>query len=181
MKITVKNATPVLNTTRLLLRPVKYEDIYPVHDLWMRDEEVSRYMFWKASSDINKTKEFIEYELENTENDKWNRWFIELTETGELIGTCLIFYNNEENNWDISYNLARKYQGHGYITEAMTCVLKYAHESLKIKECIAIHAVENPASGKVIERLGFTYEKDVPYECSGGEIKTTGRYYRLVF
>lgn len=61
----------------------------------------------------------------------------------------------------------------------MKAVMQYAKTTLKVRECIAIHAVENPASGKVIRNLGFVYEKDVPYECSGGEIQTTGKYYRL--
>lgn len=173
--------TPELETDRLFMRPVKYEDILPVHELWMQDEDVSRYMFWKASSDIEKTKEFIESELGNTENDSWNRWIIELRQTHEIVGTCLVFYNDEENSWDISYNLAKKYWGHGYITEAMKCALIYARDTLKIKECIAIHASENPSSSKVIRKLGFKYEKDVPYVCGGGDIKTTGKYYRLIF
>ena len=34
-------------------------------------------------------------------------------ETDEIIGTCLIYFNDEENNWDISYNLGKKYWGKG--------------------------------------------------------------------
>lgn len=45
----------------------------------MQDEEVSRNMFWKSSNDIKDTEEFVEYELKMLEN----------------------------NNWDISYNLAK--------------------------------------------------------------------------
>ena len=52
----------------------------------MQDEEVSRYMCWKASDDITKTKEFIQQELEQIENDKWNRWIIVLKESGNKSG-----------------------------------------------------------------------------------------------
>lgn len=58
-------------------------------------------------------------------------------------------------------------------------VMHYGIEVLGIKECIAAHAVENPSSGHVITKLGFQYEKDVPYECCGGERGTVGKYYRL--
>ena len=98
--------------------------------------------------------------------------------TSEVIGTCLIYFNEEENNWDISYNLGKKFWGKGYASEAMGRVMQYAREVLKIRECIAVHAIENPASGNIIQKLGFSYEKDVPYESNGGEIVTTGRYYR---
>ena len=52
----------------------------------MQDEEVSRYMCWKASDDITKTKEFIQRELKQIENDKWNRWIIVLKESGNKSG-----------------------------------------------------------------------------------------------
>ncbi len=170
--------TPILETERLVLRPIKAGDVETIFNCWMQDEDVSRYMCWKASSDINEAKEFVSFELGNLEDDSWNRWLIELKETEEVIGTCLIFFNDEEDNWDISYNLGKKYWGNGYISEAMRAVMDYAKNELKIRECIAIHAVENPASGRVMEKLGFRYEKEVPYECSGGEIHTTGKYYR---
>ena len=63
----------------------------------MQDEEISRYMFWKSSNDIKDTEEFVKYELKMLENDKWYRWLIFLKETDELAGTCLIYFNEEEN------------------------------------------------------------------------------------
>lgn len=171
--------TVKLQTERLYMRPIKVTDIQDIFECWMQDEEVSRYMFWKSSNHIKDTEEFVEYELGMLESDKWYRWLIFLKETDELVGTCLIYFNEEENNWDISYNLAKKYWGNGYITEAMQKVMDYAVEKLHIKECIAIHAVENSASGNVIQKLGFHYEKEVPYECNGGEIHTTGKFYRF--
>ncbi|MCF2641954.1 GNAT family N-acetyltransferase [Roseburia hominis] len=63
-----------------------------------------------------------------------------------MIGTCLIYFKDEEKNWDISYNLGKKYWGKGYVTEAMTEVIRYAVEVLHMEECIAVHAVENPAN-----------------------------------
>lgn len=170
--------TPKLETDRLILRKIHLEDINEIFHCWMQDENVSRYMYWKASSDISDIKEFVEFELGNIENDKWNRWIIILKETSEIIGTCLIYFNEEENSWDISYNLGRRFWGKGYTLEAMNKVMCYAKETLKMKECIAIHAIENPASGRIIQKLGFHYEKDVPYECNCGDISTTGKFYR---
>ena len=115
--------TPILETERLILRPVKEDDVTAIFDCWMQDEDVSRYMCWKASSDINEAKEFVSFELGNLENAEWNRFIIELKESGEVIGTCLIFYNDEEDNWDISYNLGKKYWGNGYTSEAMKKVM----------------------------------------------------------
>lgn len=170
--------TPELRTERLYLRPVKKDDTDEIFDCWMQDEDVSRYMYWKASNNKCDAQEFVIYELAEIDNKKWYRWIIE--NDNKIIGTCLIYFNEDEENWDISYNLGKKYWGKGYITEAMHCVLDFAVKTIGIRECIAVHAVENQESGRVIEKLGFRYEKEVPYECNGGEIKTTGRYYRLI-
>lgn len=168
----------LLGTKRLILREIHYSDIDAIFNCWMQDEDVSRYMWWKASNDINKTREFVEFELDNLENDSWNRWIIVLKSTQEIMGTCLIFFNTEENHWDISYNLGKRFWGKGYISEAMARVMQYAEEELKMEECITVCAKENPASGRVLQKLGFQYVKEVPYECNGGEIVTTGKYYR---
>lgn len=170
--------TPKLETERLILREIHSEDIMAIFNCWMQDEEVSRYMWWKASDDINEAKEFVEFELGNLENDQWNRWIIVLKDTEEIIGTCLIFFNDEEGHWDISYNLGKGFWGNGYVTEAMRTVMKYAVEVMKIEEVSTVYAVENPASGHVLKKLGFQFVKEVPYECNGGEIVTTGRYCR---
>lgn len=142
----------------------------------MQDEEVSRYMWWKASDDIAEAEGFVQYELGQIENDKWNRWIIVLKETGKIIGTCLVFYNDEDcdNHWDISYNLGRQYWGKGYITEAMKAVMRFAEKELGMKECITSYAKVNNASANVLHKLGFRDEAEISYECSGGDMITDG-------
>ena len=168
--------TPKLETDRLILREIHSDDAEAIFSCWMQDENVSRYMWWKASNDISEAKEFVEFELENLNNDKWDRWIIILKGINEIIGTCLIFFNNDEKHWDISYKLGKKFWGNGYVTEAMSTVIKYAVEVKKINEISTSYAIENLASGRVLQKLGFQFVKEIPYECNGGDIVTMGRY-----
>lgn len=168
--------TPKLETDRLILREIRSDDTDAIFSCWMQDENVSKYMLWKASDDLNETKSFVEFELANLENYKWNRWIIVLKNTYEIIGTCLIFYNVDEEHWDVSYNLGKKFWSNGYVTEAMRAVIKYAVEVMKIKEISTTYAIDNSASGYVLQKLGFQFIKEVPYKCNGGDIVTTGRY-----
>lgn len=46
---------------------------------------------------LREARGFVEFELNQIENAKWNRWIIVLKETEKLIGTCLVFYNDEDN------------------------------------------------------------------------------------
>lgn len=171
-----KLKTPRMETDRLLLREVQVQDVKDIFECWMQDEDVSRYMWWKASNDIAEAQEFVEFERKQIDNEKWNRWIILLKETHEIIGTCLVFLNDEEDeeHWDISYNLGKKYWGKGYVTEAMKEVMTFAEKQLGMTECITTYAKVNSASANVLHKLGFKDECEIPYECSGGEIVTEG-------
>ena len=58
----------------------------------------------------------------------------------------------------------------------MSTVIKYAVEVKKINEISTSYAIENLASGRVLQKLGFQFVKEIPYECNGGDIVTMGRY-----
>lgn len=173
--------TPVLETERLLLRPFGKEDAEEVFACWESDPDVAKYMFWTSHNDIEKTKEWISFEIGQIEKEDWYRFAIELKETGELIGTALIYYEEEVACWEIGYNLGKRYWGKGYTTEAMRKVVGFAVTSLGITEIVGRHAKENPASGNVMKKLGFEYEKDIPYECNDGAVKREGIQCRWIF
>lgn len=174
--------TPRIETDRLLLREIQETDINDIFSCWMQDEDVSKYMCWKASSDIEETRSFVRFEIEPLENEKWNRCIIVLKETGEIIGTCLVFYNEEdgESHWDISYNLGKQYWGNGYITEAMKKVMHFAETELGMEECMTAYAKVNISSANVLHKLGFMDETEISYECSGGDMITEGVMCRYV-
>lgn len=142
--------TPILATERLILRPFKENDAINV------------------------------FELGQIEKPDWYRFAIVLQDTEELIGTALIYYEEEVECWEIGYNLGKKYWNKGYTTEAMKRILDFAKEQLKLSQIVGRYAKENPASGNVMEKLGFKYEKDIPYECNDGTVMRQGIQCRLI-
>jgi ribosomal-protein-alanine N-acetyltransferase len=171
--------TPSLETDRLILRPFCLEDAQEVFDCWESDPDVAKYMFWASHNDINKTIGWVKKELRKIDDDDWYRWAILSKETGELIGTALIYVEEEYGKFEIAYNLGKKAWGYGYTTEAMQEVIKFAKEELGIKEIMGRCAKENATSGRVMEKLGFTYVKDIPYECNIGKRIYRGKEYIL--
>jgi ribosomal-protein-alanine N-acetyltransferase len=171
--------TPVLETERLILRPLQQGDARAVFEAWESDPKVARYMFWTSHNDINKSFEWVNEEISKISADDWYRWVFITKNAGELVGTGLLYLEAEYDKFEVSYNLSRKAWGMGYTTEAMREILRFAKEELGIKEIMGRHAKENPASGKVLEKLGFTYNKDIPYECNRGQNIYVGKEYRL--
>lgn len=101
--------TPILETKRLILREVRSNDVSDIFNCWMQDIDVSRYMWWQASDDIAEAQGFVQFELEQLNNPKWFRWIIETKNDNKIIGTCLIYVNDDDTpeHWDISYNLGK--------------------------------------------------------------------------
>ena len=172
--------TPTLQTERLLLRPFTYEDTEDVFTCWESDPDVAKYMFWTSHNDIEKTKEWLAFEIGQIEKDDWYRFALVLKDTDELIGTGLIYFEEEVDSWEIGYNLGKKYWGNGYTTEAMRRIISFAKEELGITEIVGRYVKENPDSGKVMEKLGFQFEKEIPYECNNGTVLREGIQCRLV-
>lgn len=171
--------TPVLETVRLVLRPFCMEDAQDVFECWECDPDVAKYMFWESHNDINKTVDWVRKEISKIDNDDWYRWAILSKKTGDLLGTGVIYVEEEYGKFEIAYNLGKKAWGLGDIKEAMEEVIKFAKEELGIKEIRGRCAKENPASRKVLEKLGFTYIKDIPYECIRGKNICEGKEYIL--
>jgi ribosomal-protein-alanine N-acetyltransferase len=165
MKGRIGMKTPILETDRLILRPFCLDDVQDVLECWESDPDVAKYMFWSNHNDINKTIVWVKKELSKIDADDWYRWAILSKQTGELLGTGLIYVEEEYGKFEIAYNLGKKAWGLGYTTEAMQEVIKFAKEKLGIKEIMGRYAKENPASGRVMKKLGFTYIKEIPYEC----------------
>ena len=57
--------------------------------------------------------------------------------------------------WEIGYWVGKPWWGKGYITEAAQAVLDWATREKAITAFISGHYVDNPASGRVLEKLGF--------------------------
>lgn len=175
--------TPTLQTDRLILRPFTLEDTNDVFECWESDPDVAKYMFWTSHNDIEKTKEWLAFEIGQIEKENWYRFAIVLKETNELIGTVLIYFEEEVDCWEIGYNLGKKYWSKGYTTEAVKKVMEFATEELELSQIVGRYAKENPASGNVMKKLGFQYEKDIPYECNDGTVIREGiqcRFYNQV-
>lgn len=60
-----------------------------------------------------------------------------------------------ESDIELGYWLARAHWGRGYATEAGRAVLALARDSLRIRRLVSGHFLDNPASGRVLQKLGF--------------------------
>ncbi len=75
----------------------------------------------------------------------------------ELVGGIGLVHDEAQDDMpEFGYWIAASHWGKGYATEAGHAVINHALYSLKIKGIRAGHFLDNPASGRVLAKLGFT-------------------------
>jgi len=146
----------ILETERLFLRTWTLADAPKLFEI-CGDAEVMKYLgTGKPYETIKQADEFLHwaenYQLENG----FCRWAILLKENQEIIGSCGFARPHGTEEIELGYLLAKNLWGKGFATEAAEACLQYGFERLKFDEVIAITDLENVASQKVLEKIGFT-------------------------
>lgn len=99
----------------------------------------------------------------------------------ELIG-AVGFGRRPAGELEFGYWIARRHWGRGYATEAGRAMLAAARHSLRLERLVAGHFLDNPASGRVLEKLGFrSAGKIVPYYSAGRGEAAPCRLFELEF
>lgn len=143
---------PILETSRLILRPFRLEDA-KAYDAYFNDWEIVRYLGkgvpWPYS--VNIAQSYIE----NMGEDELI-WAITKKDRGglsdELIGAIELFPENEESNR--GFWLGREFHNQGLMTEAAITVTNFWFDGLDKKVMRFRNAIHNIASSRVKEKNG---------------------------
>jgi ribosomal-protein-alanine N-acetyltransferase len=146
---------PTLQTARLILRKLSLDDAEEIFFL-RSDEEVNRYLDRKKANDLDDALAFINRVNIGIANDKWMYWAVCFKDNPKLIGTlCLWNLNEDENKAEVGYELVPESQGKGIAKEALSIVVEFGIETLKLDKIEAYTHKENLASIKLLEKLNF--------------------------
>ena len=162
-----------IETERLLLRPLTLADAEDVFK-WVGDPVVNRYMPYPLYENVDQVKQWIA-----GIKDEDLEFGFELQATGRVIGAGSVGYDEERAAYELGYNLNRAYWGKGFATEASRAMLKWAYDALGARDFVANHAVANAASGNVIRKCGFQFERYGQYGRFDGSEVFDAAFYRL--
>lgn len=151
--------TQILETERLVLRKVTENDAVDMYNNWASDEDVTKYVTWKAHKNLDETKNLLSgWEKEYQRKDCY-RWFICLKDTNELAGTIDVCRKNDDLEMaEIGYCISKKHWNKGIVTEACKEVIKFLFEKVGYNRIQAQHIPENIGSGKVMQKCGMKFE-----------------------
>ena len=177
MKSTIK-------TERLILRPLTLDDAETAFYGWTGDAEVAEWVSWLPHHSIEDAIAWLE-EIEWKWDENGNLlpmenyiWGFVLKETNELFGSGGLIWEEDWQLFQVGYNIKKTHWNRGYTTEAMRAILAFAKEELGLKKIAGGHAKANLASAKVLEKLGFVYDRDdlVPH-VDGSRFFDSCEYY----
>lgn len=129
------------------LRVIRQPEIYATTYGFPRDYSRMRAKWWFRIIKANR--------LSGTAYE----YAVTLRDNGKYIGNVgLINISEEHNRADISYYIDREYMNKGYATEAAKKMLEYGFKALGYNKICGVCMTKNPASRKVMEKIGMTYE-----------------------
>jgi RimJ/RimL family protein N-acetyltransferase len=97
-------------------------------------------------------------------------YLVQLKESGASIGMCGLIKRESLDDVDIGYAFLPKFWSKGYAVEAALAV-KEQGCSLGLKRLVAIVDPTNTSSIRVLEKLGFTFEKMIKLSADDIELK----------
>ena len=96
---------------------------------------------------------------------------VEQKESGLPIGICGLLKRDVLEDVDIGYALLPEFWSRGYALESASAVMSYAREKLRAKRVLAVVNADNQSSIRLLEKMGFHYEKMVRLSEDASEIK----------
>lgn len=100
-------------------------------------------------------------------------------QSGILLGNVGCSYYKDQNQTGMCYFIGAPYRGQGYAAEAAAAYVDYFFSHYDIHKIIATIRDDNPASWKIMERIGFTLTDTRMYQDINDEKEILYRFYEL--
>lgn len=159
-------ATPTIETERLLLRIPTSADAAPLA-AFIDDPDFSCYI---PKSKIVRTSRERAERLIGIYQQRWDEqplsatgWSATRKRDGQFIGICGIEGVPDTADGEIDYRLGQPYWGQGFATEAARAMVRFGFEHTDWDRIVAAVVQANVGSVRVVEHLGFVYEREVNY------------------
>jgi hypothetical protein len=169
--------TPELETERLILRKFTEKDLEALF-LILKDEKVNRFLPWYPLKNLDETRKFYDenyaarYALPQAyayavclKNDNFPIGYIKA---------------DTEEHHDFGYALRKEFWRRGIVTEAAKAVLEQVKKD-GFPFVTATHDVNNPASGRVMQKAGMKYCYSYEEQWQPKNIPVIFRMYQLNF
>lgn len=145
----------MLSSNRIILRPWQDSDAEALYK-YASDPDVGERAGWPPHQSVEESREIIHTVFHND-----STWAIVLRETDEAIGAmgympdCPLNLPARQGEPLVGYWVGKPYWNQGICTEALQLMIDYIRQETDYTSLISSHYIDNPASGRVMEKCGF--------------------------
>jgi ribosomal-protein-alanine N-acetyltransferase len=150
-----------IETERLLLRPLGVQDADFIIEL-LNDPSFIKNIGDRNVHSVEDAHNYIlKGPVTSYEKNGFGLCLVTLKETGESIGMCGLIKRDTLEDVDLGYAYLPRYWSKGYAVEAAKATLNFGWQVIGLKRIVAITDPVNTPSNRVLEKLGFVFEKMV--------------------
>ncbi|HWZ86864.1 MAG TPA: GNAT family N-acetyltransferase [Thermoanaerobaculia bacterium] len=164
---------PVIGSERLVLRRLRVEDAPFILEL-LNDPDWLRFIGDKGVKTLEDAQRYVlSGPIESYARHGFGLFAVERKPGGAPIGLCGLLKRDVLDDVDVGYAFLPEFRGRGYAREAAVATLRLAKETIGLDRVAAITNPDNARSIRILEGLGFAFEKMVRLSEDAPEI----RYY----
>ena len=161
----------VLETARLKLRWLETDDAAFILQL-VNEPSWLRFIGDKGIRTVEDARNYIE----NGPVAMYRRlgfglYLVELKESGEPIGICGLIKRDSLEEVDLGFAFLPAFWGKGYAFESAAAVMDYGQRTFGLSRLLAVTSQDNEVSAKLLEKLGFHFERLIRFAPDAAELK----------
>ena len=148
----------ILETPRLVVREMTLDDAPFVLGL-LNTPKFIKYIADRGVRTLEDARRYIDERfLASYSANGYGLYMVELKD-GTSIGTCGFVRRDTLPGPDIGFAFLPEYEGHGYGYESAAAVMEFGRETLRFDRVLAITSLDNDASKRLLEKLGFRFNR----------------------
>lgn len=146
-----------LHTKRLILKPYTMDLAERVVEL-AGDESVAATTFVPHPYTLEIAEQWIAAHQEWIDNNSAFPMAMIIKDTKELVGTMTLRVDSKHDKGELAYWVGKPYWDQGFASEAAQRIVEFGLEELNLHRIWSAAISTNPASTKVMEKVGLSYE-----------------------
>ena len=156
------NSDRILETERVWFRPFVDDDL-PLLIEQRSDPDMNRYLGGMKMQNAEALTKRIQFYISCVEKFGFGMCPMFLKDSDEMIGAAGLQPLEDTGEIEVGYSLVKEYWGRGIGTEAAIGWMNFGFETKGLERIVAVAAVENTASRRIMEKIGMVYEKTEPH------------------
>lgn len=161
----------ILETERLVLRRLALGDAGFILNL-LNQPAFLQFIGDKGVRTVEDARAYLQNgPIASYERNGYGSYLVELKSGSIPIGICGLLKRDWLEDADVGFAFLPEFGSKGYAFESARAVLDYGRDVLGMNRIVAITSLDNTASIKLLEKLGFVFEGLIRFPDGGEEVR----------